>query len=620
MLRLTTLALFSIAIAPAFCAEPAATDYVRDVLPLMQKYCHTCHGGQKTKAGVNFVQFKTTPDMLSDAKLWQTALRMVADKEMPPEDKPQPAANERELIWKWIEVSLKNSDATKLPKEPGRVTARRLSHLEYNNTLRDLLGVDAHYADAFPSDGSGGGGFDNNADTLFTSPLLMEKLLDAATDALDKMPDTRLSRSSSAASGQTRDAARGVLLYFATRAYRRPAASDELERLMKLFDAASTKGGAFYAAIRGAARAALVSPNFLYRIELDPADGAPHSLNDYEVASRLSYFLWSSMPDDELFDLAAAHKLQDPAVLSHQVGRMLADPKAAAFTENFCLQWLGIQNFKNAVPPDPRKFPTFTPSLRDAMVKETTTFFDAVMRQNGSLLDLLDCDYTFVNEELAKHYGLAGVSGPEFRRVKLADKNRGGLLCMASVLAFNSYPQRTSPVLRGKWVLTEMLGAPPPPPPPQVKVLPPDEKAKNGQTFRQSLEEHRKKTECAGCHARMDPIGFGLENFDPIGRWRTEIAGVPVDASGVLTSGEKFNGAVELKAALMKKKDDCVRNLAERMLAYALGRGLENYDAQAVKVIVDSVKKDDYKGATLVREIVLSYPFRFRHGEKRSVK
>jgi hypothetical protein len=486
--------------------------------------------------------------------------------------------------------------------------------------MRDLLGVDAHPADNFPADGSGGGGFDNNADTLFIPPLLLEKMLEAATEILDKAAEGTLMRSSKPASGIKREDGRNILTHFATRAYRRPVTPDELNRLMKLFDAADKKGASLKDAIKAAARAVLVSPNFLYRIEFDPADGAPHSLTDYELASRLSYFLWSSMPDDDLLALAAAKVLQNPDTLKREVKRMLSDPKAAVFTENFCGQWLDIQHFKTDAPPDKRRFANFTPALRDAMYNETITFFDTIMRQDGSLIDLLDSDYSFVNEELAKHYGIPDVKGPELRRVKLPDKNRGGLLGMGSVLAFNSYPLRTSPVLRGKWVLTELLGAPPPPPPPQVRVLPPEDKPKDGKSFRAQLEAHRAKPECSSCHARMDPIGFGLENFDPTGHWRTEIAGQPVDASGVLTSGEKFNGAAELKAALMKKKDDCVKNLSERMLAYALGRGIENYDAQAVKVIVEAVKKDDYKGAALVREIALSYPFRFRHGEKRAPK
>jgi hypothetical protein len=602
--------------AASNAAEPAAAsaEFARDALPVLQKYCFSCHGAEKTKGGVNFVQYKDKQDMLREPKMWETAIRAIADKEMPPEAKPQPTDKEREALWKWIETALKNVDTSKLPKDPGRVTAHRLSRTEYNNTIRDLLGVDTHPADAFPADGSGGGGFDNNADTLFIPPLLLEKLLDTATEILDKAADDRLGIPA-AASANKRDAARGSVEKFASRAFRRPISKDEIDRLMRLFDSVDKKGASAKDAIKFVYKAMLVSPNFLYRVEADPAGTEPHPLQDYELASRLSYFLWASMPDEELFALASKKALQNPEAIAKQVKRMLADPKAIGLTENFCAQWLGIQNFKTSAPPDRKRFPGFTPSLRDAMYGETIAFFDAVIRKDGSILDLLDSDYTFVNEELAKHYGLPPVTGKELQRVKLTDKSRGGLVGMGSVLTLTSYPLRTSPVLRGKWVLSEVLGSPPPPPPANVKVLPPDDKAVEGKSFRERLELHRKKPECAGCHARMDPIGFGLENFDPTGKFRTESAGIKVDASGVLTTGEKFTGPAELRAALMKKKDDCLRNVTERMVSYALGRGVESYDAWTIKAIVETVKKENYKGATLVREIALSYPFRNRRGE-----
>ena len=602
-------------------AEPGAAspDFARDALPVLQKYCFACHSAEKSKGGVNFVQYKDKQDMLREPKMWETAIRAVADKEMPPEAKPQPTDKEREALWKWIETALKNVDTSKLPKDPGRVTAHRLNRTEYNNTIRDLLGVNTHPADAFPADGSGGGGFDNNADTLFIPPLLLEKLLDAATEILDKAADDRLGISATMASGAgARDAARGAVEKFAARAFRRPVAKEEVTRLMTLFDAVSKKGANAKDAIKLVYKAVLVSPHFLYRVETDPSGAAgnqPHALQDYELASRLSYFIWASMPDEELLMLASQKALQNPEAIAKQVKRMLADPKATGLTENFCAQWLGIQNFKTSAPPDRRRFPGFTPALRDAMYAETIEFFDAVIRKDGSILDLLDSDYTFVNEELAKHYGLPPVKGKEMQRVKLTDTSRGGLVGMGSVLALTSYPLRTSPVLRGKWVLSEVLGSPPPPPPANVKVLPTDDKAVEGKSFRERLELHRKKPECAGCHARMDPIGFGLENFDPTGKFRTESGGIKVDASGVLTSGEKFTGPAELRAALMRKKDDCLRNVTERMLSYALGRGVESFDAWTVKAIVDTVKKENYKGATLVREIALSYPFRNRKGE-----
>ena len=318
------------------------------------------------------------------------------------------------------------------------------------------------------------------------------------------------------------------------------------------------------------------------------------------------------MPDDALFHAAGEGHLRDPKVLDAQVRRMLKDPKARGLAESFASQWLRIRDLYTSAQPDPRRYPTYTPSLRDAMYGETIEYFASVLREDQSLLRLLDSDYTYLNEELAKHYGIEGVTGPELRRVTLTEHRRGGVLSMASVLTVTSYPQRTSPVLRGKWVLEELLGAKVPPPPPNAGGLPADDAPKAGMTFRQRLELHRSKPECASCHNRMDPVGFGLENFDAIGRWRTEVGGQPVDAAGVLATGEKFAGPVELKQQILARKDEFLRNVTEKMLAYALGRGLEPYDIPTVRRITAAVAKDDCRGSTLVREIVGSYPFQYR--------
>ena len=318
------------------------------------------------------------------------------------------------------------------------------------------------------------------------------------------------------------------------------------------------------------------------------------------------------MPDDELFRVTHAGTLRRPAVLEAQVRRMLGDPKARAFAENFAGQWLRVDELRTSAEPDAKVFPDYTPALRDAMLAEPVEFFHALVRENGSLLRLLDADYTYANEPLARLYGLDGVKGDAFRRVALKDRNRGGVATMGAVLALTSYPRRTSPVLRGKWILDQLLGTPPPPPPPLIKSLPRDDAPKGGLTLRQQLEKHRTKAECAGCHKRMDPLGFGLENFDAIGRWRAEIAGQAVDASGEMVSGEKFSGPAELKALLLKRKDVFARNVTEKMLAYALGRGLEYYDTPVVKQISRSVQRDGFRSGTLVAEIVKSLPFQYR--------
>jgi hypothetical protein len=342
----------------------------------------------------------------------------------------------------------------------------------------------------------------------------------------------------------------------------------------------------------------------------------PYRIGDHELAARLSYFLWSSMPDDELTDLANKGTLHEPEILDRQVARMLLDPKAKALARDFAGQWLGINRLATASEPDRRRFPTYNAALRDAMIEEASAFFLAILRDDVPILDLIRADYAYLNEPLAEHYGIKGVTGPEFRRVKLDDPNRGGVLGMAAVLTLTSYPQRTSPVLRGKWVLEEILGTPPPPPPPDIKVLPADDRPRQGLTFRKRLEQHRKDAKCASCHARMDPLGFGLENFDAIGRWRDKIGDEPVDSSGELVGGKIFKGPAELKTILIEQKKDLfVRNLAGKMLSYALSRGVEYYDAPAIKEIVTALGANGYRGRVLIAEVVKSYPFQYRRNE-----
>lgn len=580
--------------------------------PLLTQYCNGCHSPQKAAGGVNLARFTDVVAIQKDQTTWRHVLGLIRDRAMPPRNAPQPSTQQREQLIDWLTQTLDNVDEGLLEKNPGRVLIHRLSRSEYNNTVRDLLGVNTRPADQFPADGGGGGGFDNNADTLFIPPILMERYLSAAGDVLRDAPKARILFLKPGPKLLPRDAARKTLSFLASRAFRRPVEAPELAGLVKLYDQSVAKGGKHEAALRYALKAVLVSPSFLFRVERDQPTAEPYLLNDYELASRLSYFLWSSMPDDELFKLAGAKRLHDPQVLDAQVARMLKDPKADAFADSFVSQWLRIRDLQTTAQPDPGRFPTYTPSLRDAMYGETVQFFGSVLRENSSLVKLLDADYTYLNEELAKHYGIAGVTGPELRRVTLTDKNRGGVMTMGSVLTITSYPQRTSPVLRGKWVLEEVLGTPVPPPPPNAGGLPADDAPKSGQTFRQRLELHRTKPECASCHSRMDPIGFGLENFDGVGRWRTKIGSEVVDSSAEFPTGEKFNGASELKTLILARKEEFARNLTEKMLAYSLGRGLEPYDIPTVRRITKTLADDGYRSSTLVREIVKSYPFQYR--------
>lgn len=597
----------------------AASDQVAfemHVKPVLTEFCVGCHGAHKPAGGVNLDKFATVTAIQKDQTTWRKALAQVREQAMPPAGLPQPSSEQRDQLSRWLAETLDNAPESVLPRSPGRVLLHRLSRTEYNNTVRDLLGVDIRPADAFPADAGGGGGFDNNADTLFLPPILMERYLEAAEQVLNAAKPERLYPVRPSQAVPARHAARQTLTRFAARAFRRPAEPAEVNRLLGLYDGAVKRGAAWGPAVKLALKATLVSPNFLYRVEREQkGTGAAHAVGDYELASRLSYFLWATMPDDTLLALAAKKKLSEPAVLDAQVRRMLASPKSKAFSDSFAGQWLRVRNLYGVANPDPKRFPEFTPDLRDAMYAETVTFFDDVVRQNRSLLNLLDAPYTFVNEELARHYGIPGVSGKQMRRVALNDSTgrRGGVLTQAAVLTLTSYPQRTSPVLRGKWVLEEVLGTPPPPPPGVVATLSADDAPKEGLTFRQRLEKHREKPECAGCHSRMDPLGFGLENYDAIGRWREKIGDVAVDASGQMPSGEKFAGPAELKRYLLaSRKDTFVRNLSERMLSFALGRGLEPYDLPAARRIAASVEKNGCRSQTLIAEIVKSYPFRYR--------
>jgi hypothetical protein len=607
---------------PAPLKPPDKAAFDKDIAPLVAKYCTTCHGGEKPKAGLNLEAFKDEAGVMKDRKTWEKVAENLRVKDMPPARKPQPTTEERDLLNGWLALKLGVVDCT-LAKDPGRPTLHRLNRAEYNNTVRDLVGVDFKPADDFPSDDVAFG-FDNVGDVLSLPPVMLEKYLAAAeriTDEAFKNPELR-KRIMVAEPGpkdkadKKAEAARKVIGEFARRAYRRPVTANEVNRLVTRFvDLADLNGDGFETGVRLALEAVLVSPNFLFRVEGDPdlASSTPHPLNDFELASRLSYFLWSSMPDEELFALAKDGKLSKDDNLEKQTRRMLKDPKARAFVENFGDQWLQIRVLRT-LSPDPKLFPGWNDKLRADMITETELFFDAVVKEDRSILDFLDADFTFVNERLAAHYGIAGVKGEKFQRVKLTGEQRGGLLTQASVLTVTSNPTRTSPVKRGKWIMENILGTPPPPPPPNVPEL--KEKAAQSGSLRQRMEQHRADPNCATCHQRMDPLGFGFENFDAVGAWRTREGDFPIDPSGELPSGQKFNGPGELKGILKGQKDQFCRCLAEKLLTYAAGRGLESFDRCALDEITAAAARDQYKFTTLVLEVVKSDPFRLRRAKR----
>jgi hypothetical protein len=749
--------------AGAAPGEVVAGQFEEQVRPFLAKFCTSCHGGDAPKAELALDRFADLASASKDRAVWDKVLENLRSETMPPDDQPQPVAAQRKAVIGWIETQFPQLDCNG-PKDPGRVTIRRLNRTEYDNTVRDLLGCDFHPADDFPADDVGYG-FDHIGDVLSMPPILLEKYLAAAEHLAEKAiyvhrPDKApWQRFPATAAGHNGGGQRGsfwglasegevftdvefpspgeyilrgrafgdqagneparmafrldgkqvyradvtavesepavyerklrvgpgkrrfalafvndyyrpqdpdpkqrdrnlaieylevqgpldytppelpeshrniifcapeakdkqdahrcamkILKRFASHAFRRAAAPDEVERLAKFVDRAIDEGESFERGIQLAIEAVLVSPHFLFRVELEPQGAAPqstHPINEFELATRLSYFLWSSMPDDELFRYAFDGTLRKGDHLALQVRRMLKHPKSRALVDNFAMQWLQVRRLKRATP-DTKRFPAFDDDLRQAMLQETELCFAHVMKEDRSLLEFLDADYTFLNERLARHYGIAGVTGNEFRLVKLTDPDRGGVLTQASVLTVTSNPTRTSPVKRGKWVLEQLLGTPPPPPPPGAGELRDDEQVALTGSLRQRMEQHRANPACAQCHARMDPLGFGLENFDAIGAWRDRDGNFAIDASGTLPDGSSFKRPSELKAILKVRKDDFARCFTEKMLTYALGRGLEYNDKCLVDEVAAALADDGYKFSTLIQRIVAGDPFQKR--------
>ena len=637
--RLCTIVSVALAVGRAWAApaDPSPS-FEKDVRPIVVENCVTCHNSDKKKGDLDLSQFATGDKALSAEEVWRDVADRMRARDMPPKKATtQPSDSDRKTILAWIDAHIAKgpeSDCSKIASDKtqkfykGYVMSRRLTRAEYDNTIRDLIGCDFHLAGALPADGSGGEGFDTDGDALFTSAISMEKYLAAANKVMnvvlpqggDAPPQMEACRARIliATPDQLPDrvAARRAIQHFASRAFRRPTTDAEVDRLVGLFDRIRQRGGSYEASLRDALKAVLISPNFLFLVEPQPPEEGVYRLGDYQLASRLSYFLWSSMPDEELFSLAAQERLHEPDVLRQQVRRMIRVPKSAALGQNFAQQWLVIQSLGGPVRPDAKRFPEFSDELAELEQQEVVLFFNSIITRDRSLLELIDADYTFADERLAKLYGIEGIAGQEMRRISLPNRDRGGVLGMAAVLTSTSYPLRTSPVLRGKWVLEQLLGDHVPPPPPTAGQLPPDDHQSDGLTFRQRLENHRSNPECASCHSRMDPLGFGLENFDAIGRWRTSQAEEPIDASGVLPNGEKFAGPRELKDVILKRRDDFLRNFSRKMLGYALGRGLNRFDECVINDAMKALHANDDRPSSLIETIVLSAPFQYRYAKK----
>ena len=601
-------------------SNPKKTSEYRE-FEFIKRYCLECHSGEKPKASLDLSRFDSMDKILSEALLWDDILIRLSQGDMPPKEADLPTLNERSEFLNWVESSLQKAACQSGP-HAGPAVLRRLNRAEYSASVRDLLDIHFDAGEALPSDGSGGEGFDNASETLFISPIHAEKYMDAARVAVEyAFADPRSLRRFFVAEPDEKTspevAARLVIEDFLPRAFRRSIPESEILEYLALFHAAYKADPSFMVAIRLTLQAVLISPKFLFIAEEPNFDSKPHKVTDHELASRLSYFLWGSLPDDELLKAADEGNLSDSRILQEQFKRMLGSQnsrKVRNFSQNFVEQWLGTRALGREFKPD-KSIRGYDSELEGGMKYEPVFFFHEILTENRSLLDLLKADYTYVNRRLARHYRIKGEFREQPKRVQLTDENRrGGLLSMAAVLAVSSYPHRTSPVLRGKWILETILGDPPPPPPPNVPELEESASSVSSESLRQRLELHRQNVACAQCHDRIDPLGFGLENYGVLGRWRDKYEGHTVDARGALPDGTTFSGPAELKLALLGRKDQFVRHLTKKMLGYALGRGLTYYDYCAVNSIVDKLRANDYKSHHLLFGIIQSVPFRFKAG------
>ncbi len=646
-------------------SELTAGEPSPEVRPLLDQYCAGCHSGAKAAAGVN---------LRGDVRLavWHKALQMVEAGQMPPAGVPKPSASEREKIQSALEALLESPEQ----RNPGRPVLRRLTRLEYNNTIRDLLGLDTdlfmfperlpytkeyftpwlntlprqvdvgtiEYGNKIPvllryssllADNRAEYGFTNRGDALNLSPLLMEKYLAVATEIVN-MPDLVMRspavRLLLAPTGNRvpRHVVRVRFTALLNRAFRRPVSGKEVETYLAPFDSAIGRGEPLERAIKESLRAILCSPSLIY---ISEAPGT-RPLTSWELASRLSYFLWASMPDEEIFALAAEGSLTDPAALESQARRMLKNRKVRELSETFYFQWLQLNELAS-VQPDLEKFPNYYGNdafgtnkfnLGTDMLTEALLLFETVLTEDRSVLDFLDARYAWLNHKLIRHYGLAQAFPKQMLEAKrlgpaansrwykllLPDRTRGGVLTMGAPLVLTSTPLRTSPVFRGAWILETVFNRPPPPPP-NVTIPPLDgsQASEAGLSVRQQVEEHRRNPACGSCHDRMDPLGFALENFDAIGAWRTRDGSHAVDPSGALSHGRVFSTVEQFKDALLGRREEFVRGFVEHLLSYALGRKLEYYDAPVVKQIVQNSAASDFRISHVVSEVVKSEPFRY---------
>lgn len=620
-------------------AEPKVwgQQYLDQVQPIVRAKCVNCHGKEEPDGGIDLESITSVDDVVFHNDLWALVAKRIRLNEMPPQGSPQLSDPEKAAFMRWVDSSPKQNLCNQLASDEtqswyrGYVMSRRLTQTEYNNMLRDLVGVDLSAGRDLPADGAGGEGFDTSGATLFTSPIHLEKYLLAADEVIETLlvedaevaelsEEQRQARSQLLApfvgwEQQPRAGARQVIEPFVNRAYRRPVETSEVDRLMTLFDHSFAETGNPLAGIRQAFKGVLISPYFLFVCEME-AEGGIQRLTPHEFSTRLALLIWSSLPDQQLRELADAGTIYEPEVVKAQIQRMLADPKARALGDNFTMQWLGLNRVGESVRPDAETYPEFTDELAWSMREEVILTAQSIFRENRSLLEFLDASEVFVDARLARLYNLDPPS-QDWERIAAGSTGRGGLVTSAAMLTATSYPIRTSPVLRGAWVLENILGERVPPPPPNVPALEETAEKHADLTFRQRLELHRQDPQCGSCHNRIDPLGFSLEQYDVLGRFReTDAAGQPLDATGELASGRKFVGSTGLKQVLLDRKKDVMKHLTRKMLGYALGRELNKFDACVVDETIKELQQNNYHAHILLEQIALSYPFQHRYFKK----
>ena len=589
-----------------------------NVSPFVKKYCTRCHGS-RAKAGINLQSALKNPVGSSASLHWKKAIANVEVRDMPPEDSSKIPSNEERLQF----INGVKKIKYLAPRDPGPFVIRRLTKTEYANTLRDLYGVDTSIADSLPDEVIGEG-FLNSISPLQSELYLgiANKLIDQVISPEGKAPTsiqkTLFGEVVSNESNSKKDLLK-TAKFLTRKAFRRPPTMSELDVLINVYNLGLKNNLNHSESLGLMLKAVLVSPQLLF---ITPSAEFKSnekivSIDSYQLASRLSYLLWSSPPDQQLANLADEATLINPEVLKEQVNRMLNNPKSKALFDGFGAQWLRLNNLENQVF-DMEIFPDMTLSLRMAMIDEARLFFRSIIKENKSVIEFVDSDYTFLNEQLSKLYGITeSVIGEDMRRVKLTNPNRGGIIGMPATLASTSFSNRTSPVRRGVWVLEQVLGERVPSPPPDIPELEElDHENKQGLTLRQRTELHQSEATCANCHKLLDPIGFGLENFDAIGRWReVNNEGLRIDSSGQLPNGEKFTSPALLKSLLIKRKGDLARNFTEKFMAHALGRQLEGYDYIVIDQLMDKISADDYRIRTIITEVITSYLFTHRRVE-----